>query len=252
MEWLFDLNLWSAFITLAILEIVLGIDNIIFLTLMVNKLPEKQRPVARRFGLLVAMITRILLLVMLAWVAKLTVPLFEIGFLNDHPVSWRDLILFFGGLFLLYSAVTEIHSSLEGDEESVDAPKKAAASFVMIMVQIAILDIIFSLDSVITAIGLADDVMVMIAAIVVAIGVMMFAADGIGRFIEEHPSVKMLALAFLVMVGAILVAEAFGNHVPKGYLYFAIAFSLSVEFLNIRMKKKRAGMSQPVTLRKHY
>ncbi|CAA6811057.1 MAG: Unknown protein [uncultured Thiotrichaceae bacterium] len=251
MEWLFDLNLWSAFITLTILEIVLGIDNIIFLTLMVNKLPEKQRPVARRFGLLVAMITRIMLLVMLAWIAKLTVPIFEIGFLNDHPVSWRDLILFFGGLFLLYSAVTEIHSSLEGEEET-STTNKAGASFVIIMMQIAVLDIIFSLDSVITAIGLADEVMVMIAAIVVAIGVMMFAADGIGRFIEEHPSVKMLALAFLVMVGAILVAEGLGHHVPKGYLYFAIAFSLGVEFLNIRMKKKRAATSQPVTLRKHH
>lgn len=249
MEWLFDVNLWSAFITLTILEVVLGIDNIIFLTLMVNKLPEHRRPVALRLGLLVAMLTRIMLLVAIAWVAKLTVPIFHIEWFNNHPVSWRDLILLFVGLFLLYKAATEIHSSLEGEEEA-DAPGKAATSFVMIMVQIAILDIIFSLDSVITAIGLADDVMVMVAAIVVAIGVMMFAADSISQFIEKHPSVKMLALAFLVMVGAILVAEGFGHHVPKGYLYFAIAFSLSVEVLNIRMQKKRVQQPQPVALRK--
>nr|CAA6830875.1 MAG: Integral membrane protein TerC [uncultured Thiotrichaceae bacterium] len=248
MEFLLDINLWSAFLTLTILEVVLGIDNIIFITLMVNRLPEKQRPAARQFGLLAAMGTRILLLFSIAWVAKLTTPWFSI---MEHDVSGRDLVLLFGGLFLIYKAVVEIHASLEGAEDE-NLPSSKAASFAMVIAQIAVIDIIFSLDSVITAIGLADDVSVMVAAVMVAIGVMMFAAKSIGEFVEEHPTVKMLALAFLVMVGAVLVAEGFGHHMPKGYLYFAIAFSLGVEFLNLRMKKKQKLAVEPVHLHKHY
>ena len=248
MEFLLDINLWSAFLTLTILEIVLGIDTIIFLTLMVNRLPEKQRAFARQFGLLAAMGTRILLLFSIAWVAKLTTPLFSV---MEHAVSGRDLVLLFGGLFLIYKAVVEIHASLEGEEES-DTPAPKSSTFMMVIAQIAIIDIIFSLDSVITAIGLADELFIMVAAVMVAIGVMMFAAKAIGDFVEEHPTVKMLALAFLVLVGAVLVAEGFGHHMPKGYLYFAIAFSLAVEFLNLRMKKKQQPAVEPVQLRKNY
>lgn len=248
MEFLLDINLWSAFLTLTVLEIILGIDNIIFLTLMVNRLPEKQRPVARQFGLLAAMGTRVLLLFSITWVAKLTAPWFSV---LEHEVSGRDLVLLFGGLFLIYKAVVEIHASLEGDEGE-SAPNSKASSFAMVIAQIAVIDIIFSLDSVITAIGLADDVFVMVAAVMVAIGVMMFSAKSIGEFVEEHPTVKMLALAFLVMVGAVLVAEGLGHHMPKGYLYFAIAFSLAVEYLNLRMKKKHQAVVEPVQLHKRY
>ncbi len=248
MEFLLDVNLWSAFITLTILEIVLGIDNIIFLTLMVNRLPEHQRPLARQLGLIGAMGARVLLLFSIAWVAKLTAPLFSV---LGQEVSGRDLVLLFGGLFLIYKAVVEIHASLEGeDDESL--PKQKAATFMGVITQIAIIDIIFSLDSVITAIGLADDVYIMVAAVMVAIVVMMFSARAIGDFVEEHPTVKMLALAFLVMVGAVLVAEGLGHHMPKGYLYFAIAFSLAVEFLNLRMKKNKKSKTPPVHLNRRY
>lgn len=248
MEFLLDVNFWSAFLTLTILEIVLGIDNIIFLTLMVNRLPEHQRETARRFGLLAAMGMRIVLLFSIAWLAKLTAPWFTI---LGNEFSGRDLVLLFGGLFLLYKAVIEIHASLEGSEDE-SAPGSKAASFGMVIMQIAIIDIIFSLDSVITAIGLADEVHIMVAAVMVAIGVMMFAAKAIGDFVEEHPTVKMLALAFLVLVGAVLVAEGFGHHMPKGYLYFAIAFSLAVEFLNLRIKRKQRAKVDPVQLHKRY
>ncbi len=248
MEFLLDINLWSAFLTLTVLEIVLGIDNIIFLTLMVNRLPEKQRAFARQFGLLAAMGTRVLLLFSITWVARLTTPLFSV---MGHEVSGRDLVLLLGGLFLIYKAVIEIHASLEGEEEEA-APSAKSSTFAMVIVQIAIIDIIFSLDSVITAIGLADELYIMVAAVVVAIGVMMFAAKSIGEFVEEHPTVKMLALAFLVLVGVVLVAEGLGHHMPKGYLYFAIAFSLAVEFLNLRAKKKARKAVEPVHLRKNY
>ncbi|HPY39724.1 MAG TPA: TerC family protein [Thiolinea sp.] len=235
MEMLLDINVWSAFITLTILEIVLGIDNIIFLTLMVNRLPPEQRPLARKLGLMGAMLTRLALLVSIAWVAKLTNPLFNV---MEHDVSGRDLVLLFGGLFLIYKAVTEIHGSLEGGvDEGDDLVKKGAASFAGVIAQIAVIDIVFSLDSVITAIGLANQVSVMVAAIVVAIGVMMFAAGPIGSFVEKHPTVKMLALTFLVLVGVVLVAEGTGYEVPKGYLYFAIAFSFGVEMLNLKLRK---------------
>jgi predicted tellurium resistance membrane protein TerC len=234
MEWLWDINLWSALLTLTVLEIVLGIDNIIFLTLLVSNLPEHQRPFARQFGLLAAMGTRILLLLSIAWLARLVEPWFEV---MGHPVSGRDLVLLLGGLFLIYKAVMEIHGSLEGGEEH-QAPKHVATLLPLVIAQIAVIDIVFSLDSVITAIGLADQVSVMVAAIVIAIGVMMFAAKPIGEFVDRHPTVKMLALSFLVLVGVALVAEGTGQEVPKGYLYFAMAFSFMVEMLNLRLRKK--------------
>jgi predicted tellurium resistance membrane protein TerC len=240
MELLLDINIWSAFLTLTVLEIILGFDNIIFLTLMVNQLPEEKRKAGRRYGLLGAMVTRLLLLFSISWMAKLTAPLFHITWLNDHPVAGRDLILFFGGLFLIYKAVQEINQTLEGEEDESSLPKKAAASMVGIIIQIALIDIVFSLDSVITAIGLADQYFVMASAIIVAIIVMLFAAESIGIFIEKHPSIKMLALSFLVMVGAILIADSAGHHVPKGYLYFSIAFAIGVELLNLRVREKTA------------
>lgn len=244
MEWMWDINVWSSLLTLTVLEIVLGIDNIVFLTLLVGKLPLHKRGVARQFGLLAAMGTRILLLISVAWLARLVEPLFQI---LDHPVSGRDLVLLLGGLFLIYKAVMEIHGSLEGGEE-IQGPKHMASLMPLIIAQIAVIDIVFSLDSVITAVGLAEHVEVMVAAIVIAIGVMMFAARPIGEFVEKHPTVKMLALAFLVLVGVALVAEGTGHEMPKGYLYFAMAFSLVVEMLNLRLRRKTA----PVHLHQIY
>ena len=244
MDWLLDINIWSSLLTLTVLEIVLGIDNIIFLTLLVSKVPESKRGFARQFGLLAAMGTRILLLISVAWLARLVEPLFTI---LDHPVSGRDLVLLFGGLFLIYKAVSEIHDSLEGGEE-IHSPKHMATMLPLVIVQIAVIDIIFSLDSVITAVGLADHLWVMITAIVIAIGIMMFAARPIGDFVEKHPTVKMLALAFLVLVGVALMAEGTGHEVPKGYLYFAMAFSFLVEMLNLRLRRRTA----PVHLHQLY
>ncbi len=242
--WLSDPQAWLTLATLTFLEIVLGIDNIIFLTILVNKVEPAQRQKARVFGLALAMVSRILLLLSLAWVMRLTAPFFT---LLLHPVSGRDLILIGGGLFLLWKAATEIFESVEAEEhgEEIVAKGMAHAGFVSIILQIAVIDIVFSLDSVITAVGLAQHVPVMVMAIVAAVGVMMFAAKPIGDFVETHPSIKILALSFLVLVGTILIADGAGYHVPKGYVYFAMAFSLAVEMLNIRMRKKRA---QPVQL----
>jgi predicted tellurium resistance membrane protein TerC len=234
MEWLWDINIWSSLLTLTVLEIVLGIDNIIFITLLVDKVPENKRAFARQFGLLAAMGTRIVLLMSVAWLARLVAPLFNV---LNHPVSGRDLVLLFGGLFLIYKAVMEIHGSVEGGEE-IHSPKHLASQLPLVIAQIAIIDIVFSLDSVITAVGLADHLWVMITAIVIAIGVMMFAARPIGEFVEQHPTVKMLALSFLVLVGVALVAEGTGHAMPKGYLYFAMAFSFIVEMLNLRLRRK--------------
>jgi predicted tellurium resistance membrane protein TerC len=244
MEWLWDINIWSSLLTLTVLEIVLGIDNIIFLTLLVAKVPEHKRNFARQFGLLAAMGTRILLLLSVAWLARLVAPLFEV---MGHEVSGRDLVLLFGGLFLIYKAVSEIHGSLEGGDE-MHGPKHVADVLLLVIIQIAVIDIVFSLDSVITAVGLAEHVEVMVAAIVIAIGVMMFAAKPIGDFVETHPTVKMLALAFLVLVGVALVAEGMGEEIPKGYLYFAMAFSFGVEMLNLRLRKS----DEPVRLHQIY
>lgn len=245
MEWLSSPEIWVAFLTLTALEIVLGIDNIIFISILVSRLPKEQQPRARFFGLALAMGTRILLLLSIAWVMRLTADLFHAF---DQGVSGRDLILFFGGLFLLFKSSTEIWHSLEG-EEGEHQEGSAKAGFVGVILQIAVIDIIFSLDSVITAVGLVSHVPVMIAAIVIAVLVMMLAAGAISDFIEKHPSLKMLALSFLIVVGTLLVAEAFEVHVPKGYVYFAMAFSLAVEALNIRMRTRRR--KNPVKLRQN-
>jgi len=234
MEWMLDINVWSSLVTLTVLEIVLGIDNIVFITLLVGKLPENKRGLARQFGLLAAMVTRVLLLLSIAWLARLETPLFAI---LDNQVSARDLVLLAGGLFLIYKAVVEIHGSLEGGDTR-ETPQHFASLLPVIIAQIAVIDIVFSLDSVITAVGLADHVPVMVAAIVIAIGVMMLAAAPIGKFVEQHPTIKMLALAFLVLVGIALVAEGTGHEMPKGYLYFAMAFSFAVEMLNLRLRTK--------------
>ena len=235
-EWLLDPSAWMALATLTLLEIVLGIDNIIFISILVGKLPPEQRQRARVLGLAGAMITRVLLLLSLAWVMRLTHPLFSI---LDEAISGRDIILIVGGLFLLAKSTHEIHGSLEGDESSDEAStgKVVHHGFVATLIQIAILDIIFSLDSVITAVGMASHVPVMILAIVIAVGVMMFAAKAIGDFVDSHPTIKMLALSFLILVGVALIAEGFELHIPKGYIYFAMAFSLGVEMLNIRLRK---------------
>ncbi|WP_148861095.1 TerC family protein [Marinobacter fonticola] len=231
--WIHDPQAWIALATLALLEIVLGIDNIIFISILVGRLPEHQRNRARVIGLGLAMVSRILLLLSLAWVMTLTSPLFTV---LAQEISGRDLILIVGGLFLLGKSVHEIHNSLEGEEEHVGA--KAMASFGAILAQIAVIDIVFSLDSVITAVGMADHVAVMVIAVVIAVAVMMLAAKPIGEFVDDHPTIKMLALSFLILVGVALLGEGFDQHIPKGYIYFAMAFSFAVEILNLRMRKK--------------
>ena len=249
MEWLASPEIWVAFLTLTALEIVLGIDNIIMISILVGRMPKHLQPRTRFFGLALAMVTRILLLLSITWVMRLTADLFH---LFGQGISGRDLILFFGGLFLLWKSSSEIYQGLEGEEESGDEPKGSAGGFIGTIIQIAIIDIIFSLDSVITAVGLVQNVPVMVAAIVISVGVMMLAAGTISDFIEKHPSLKMLALSFLIVVGTVLVAESFEVHVPKGYVYFAMAFSLAVEALNIRLRgalaRKRG--EEPVKLRK--
>lgn len=250
MEWLANPEIWVAFLTLTALEIVLGIDNIIFISILVSRLPKAQQPKARFFGLALAMGTRILLLLSISWVMRLTTDLFEV---LGQGISGRDLILFFGGLFLLFKSTAEIYHSLEGEEEGPSVGGKTYG-FMGIIVQIAIIDIIFSLDSVITAVGMVDNVPVMVSAIVISVIVMMLCAGTISNFIDKHPSLKMLALSFLIVVGTVLVAEAFDVHVPKGYVYFAMAFSLAVEAVNIRMRTLRARARkeelEPVQLRK--
>jgi predicted tellurium resistance membrane protein TerC len=242
MDWLTNPEAWIALLTLTALEIVLGIDNIIFISILVGRLPEHQRNKARILGLGLAMGTRILLLLSLTWVMRLTTPLFTV---LGQSFAGRDLILAVGGLFLLWKSTFEIHQSLEGEEEI--RAGKAAAGFVSVLVQIALLDIIFSLDSVITAVGLANDISVMVLAVVTAVIVMMFASRSIGEFVDRHPTIKVLALSFLVLIGVTLIVEAFGGHIPKGYIYFAMAFSFSVEMLNLRMRRKAA---KPLKLHK--
>ncbi|OCR26223.1 membrane protein [Pseudomonas syringae] len=250
MEWLTNPEIWIAFFTLTALEIVLGIDNIIMISILVSRMPKHMQPRTRIFGLALAMVTRILLLLSITWVMRLTDELFSI---MGKGFSGRDLILFFGGLFLLWKSSQEIYHGLEGEEETIDEPKGKGGQFIYTIIQIAIIDIVFSLDSVITAVGMVSHVPVMIAAIVVAVLVMMVCAGAISSFIDKHPSLKMLALSFLIVVGTVLIADSFGVHVPKGYVYFAMAFSLAVEAINIKMRMamaKKKAQSDPVKLRK--
>ena len=238
-EWIADPQAWIALATLTALEIVLGIDNIIFISILVARLPEAQRDRARRIGLGLAMIMRLALLFSIAWVMGLTEPLFTVF---GQEISGRDVILILGGLFLLTKSTREIHESFEGHHPEAQAKKKQA-SFLGILVQIALLDIVFSLDSVITAVGLADHVSVMAIAIIIAVGVMLLAAKAIGEFVDANPTIKVLALSFLIMVGMVLIADGLDFHVPKGYIYFAMAFSVAVEMINIRMRRsvERSG-----------
>ena len=242
-EWILLPEAWLALVTLTALEIVLGIDNIIFISVLVGRLPAAQRDRARIQGLALAMFTRIALLLSLAWMMRLTAPLFTV---LEQAVSGRDLILIAGGLFLLWKASQEIWDSLEGPENAEgERPSTVAPRYWSVLGQIAIIDIVFSLDSVITAVGMAEHVPVMVIAIVIAVGVMMWAAKPIGDFVDAHPSIKMLALSFLILVGVALIGEGLDLHIPKGYIYFAMGFSVAVEMLNIRMHKRRA---EPVRL----
>ena len=244
MDWLTDPQAWIAFATLTVLEIVLGVDNVVFISILAGKLPAEQREKARRIGLGLAMLIRVLLLFSIAWVIRLTSPLFTV---LAQEISGRDLILLLGGLFLLGKSTHEMHSLLEGDEGHSSA--RVAASFVSVIIQILLLDIIFSLDSVITAVGMVDDIAIMVSAVVVAVGFMFVFSGAVSRFVEKHPTVKMLALSFLLLIGVSLVAESLDFHIPKGYIYFAMAFSLFVESINIRLRKSRQA---PVHLHAAY
>ncbi|HTN66326.1 MAG TPA: TerC family protein [Burkholderiaceae bacterium] len=241
LELLTDPQVWMAFATLTALELVLGIDNIIFISILVDKLPPHQREVARRLGLFAAMFMRIGLLLTLSWIIGFTAPLFTV---LGYEMSGRALILIAGGLFLLWKSVGEIHQTLEGSGEH--GAGKVAATFAAVILQIMVIDIVFSLDSIITAVGMADQIEVMIAAVVVSVALMMLFAAPIGRFVSEHPTIKMLALAFLVVVAVVLIADGFGHHVPKGYVYAAMAFSVMVEALNMRLRKRSAGAAVPL------
>lgn len=252
MELLSNPEIWVSLLTLTVLEIVLGIDNIVFISILSGKLPADQQAKARNLGLALAMITRVLLLLSISWIMTLTAPLFNAGewvglqsesLLEKFSISGRDLILIIGGLFLIYKSTVEIHDKLEGEEE--EATVKKVHSFSGVIFQILLLDVVFSLDSVITAVGMADHIEVMIAAVVIAVIVMMFSAKAISDFVNDHPTVKMLALSFLLLIGVSLLAEGFEQHIPKGYIYFAMAFSVLVEFFNLKMKSK----SKPIVLR---
>ena len=243
MDWITDPQAWIALTTLTALEIVLGVDNVVFISILAGKLPPDQREKARRLGLGLAMFVRILLLLSIAWVVKLTAPLFTV--LNQE-ISGRDLILLLGGLFLLGKSTHEMHSQLEGEEGHSSA--RVAASFTSVIIQILLLDIIFSLDSVITAVGMADDIAVMIIAVIVAVGFMLVFSGSVSRFVDKHPTVKMLALSFLLLIGVSLVAESLEFHIPKGYIYFAMAFSVFVEMINLRIRAK----ADPVQLHQAY
>ena len=237
MDWLSDPQAWIGLLTLTVLEIVLGIDNIIFISILAGKLPQEQRARARRLGLLGAFFSRLLLLLSIAWVVRLTAPLFTVVGVD---ISGRGLILILGGLFLIGKATHEIHERFEGDAEG-EAKARAARSLTAVIAQIMVIDIVFSLDSVITAVGMVDQVSIMIAANVIALGIMLVASGPISAFVDRHPTVKMLALSFLVLIGTNLVAEGIGQHIPKGYTYFAMAFSVLVEMLNIRVRKAEGG-----------
>ena len=243
MEWLSDPQAWIGFLTLTVLEVVLGIDNVVFISILAGKLPASEREKARKMGLALAMVTRILLLLSLSWIIRLTAPLFSV---LQHEISGRDLVLIIGGLFLLAKSTHEIHGSLEGEEG--EKSRRVAPSFTSVIIQILLLDIVFSLDSVITAVGMVDELTVMIAAVVVAVGFMLAFSGAISRFVHDHPTVKMLALSFLMLIGVTLIGEGFDQHIPKGYIYFAMGFSVAVEMLNLRLRRKAA----PVELRNEY
>lgn len=243
MDWITDPQAWIAFLTLTSLEIVLGIDNVIFISILAGKLPAEQQGRARIVGLGAALITRLLLLFSISWIIRLTEPLFYVG---NHGVSGRDMILLGGGLFLIAKSTYEIHSKLEGEEGHTTS--RAASSFVSVIIQIMIVDIVFSLDSVITAVGMVDRLSIMVIAVIAAVGVMMVFASAISRFVNNHPTIKILALSFLILIGVMLTAEGLHQHLPKGYIYFAMAFSVVVEMLNIKLRKK----TKPVNLHEGY
>jgi predicted tellurium resistance membrane protein TerC len=238
MEWLADPNTWIAFLTLCALEIVLGIDNIIFISILTNKLPPEQRPRGRRMGLALALGMRVLLLFSITWIMQLTQPLFTVF---NNEITGRDLILLLGGLFLIYKSVKEVHEKFEIGEES--ELKTKASTFNAIVLQIALIDLVFSLDSVITAVGMVDRIEIMIAAVIVSIGIMMLAAGPISEFVNRHPAIKVLALSFLILIGTALVGEGLNFHIPKGYIYFAMAFSVAVEFVNIKLRVRSSSSS---------
>jgi predicted tellurium resistance membrane protein TerC len=243
MEWISSPETWIALLTLTALEIVLGIDNIIFISILAGKLPENQQKTGRQVGLLMAMLTRILLLLSIAWLTRLTAPLFNVF---SHDISGRDLILIIGGLFLLAKSTFEIHERLEGEEGH--ASQKVVATLGGVIVQIMLLDIVFSLDSVITAVGMVDEIAIMVAAVVIAVGIMLFASGPISGFVNDRPTLKILALSFLLLIGFSLVADGLGIHIPKGYIYFAMGFSVFVEVINLQVRAK----TKPVQLRKPY
>ena len=248
MEWLTSPEAWISLLTLTVLEIVLGIDNIVFISIISGKLPEHQQKKARRIGLALAMITRVLLLLSISWVMTLTATLFNLGewfsveevaLFEQLKISGRDIILIAGGLFLIYKSTTEIHERVEGHEEGTAKKKLKIISFSRVIIEIILLDVVFSLDSVITAVGMADHIEIMIAAVVIAVLIMLVSAESISNFVNHHPTVKMLALSFLLLIGISLIAEGLDQHIPKGYIYFAMAFSVFVEVLNLRVAKRR-------------
>jgi predicted tellurium resistance membrane protein TerC len=243
MDWITQPETWIAFLTLVALELVLGVDNVIFISILASKLPQNQQQSARRTGIMLAVVTRILLLLSISWIIGLTEPLFNVA---GFDISGRDLVLLAGGLFLLWKSVHEIHQKLEGEEGQASA--KVGAAFWGVIVQIMLLDIVFSLDSVITAVGMVDHIEIMIAAVVIAAAVMVFTATPLANFVERHPTVKMLALSFLLLIGFTLIVEGLHQHIPKGYIYFAMGFSVLVEMLNLRIR----GHGKPVTLHEPY
>ncbi|MEP3047778.1 MAG: TerC family protein [Roseibium sp.] len=240
LAWVTDPQIWASLVTLTVMEIVLGIDNIVFISVIVARLPEKLANQARKIGLALALVFRILLLSVLAWLVGLSAPLFEIF---DHTFSWRDLILIAGGLFLLVKATHEIHNGIEG-ENGDDANKSVKASFSAVIVQIIVIDLVFSVDSIITAIGMAEHIEVMVAAVVIAMMVMYVASGPVAAFIKEHPTTKMLALSFLLLIGVALIADGLGFHIPRGYIYFTMAFSAGVELINVIAKNNRRKSKQ--------